>query len=255
MSRVHLPKFLRPERLLDLLRRQPVLILFPSLLRSLIANRIAARDWTTEDYRRFRDDWAQILSVADPRKLDSLSILYQDSLDRIEGLESKGIGILQGVSIVAAGAFVALTGPSASVFIAALGLIYLTTAGIACGMVLLPRKRFQLTLDDLNSDSTGYPDMAASVKTLVPTGIRISNLVTSAIEDLLRGLLLTAAAIVTFVWLGHTILPSEPHAPRPVPSISTRPAKSPSANPSATPTRSSPQQPSSSARSTQLSQK
>lgn len=255
MSCSHLPKFLRPEGLLNLLRHQPALILLPSMLRSLIANRIAARDWNAEDYRRFRDDWAQILTDADPRKLDSLGILYQDSLDRIEGLESKGIGILQGVSIVAAGAFVALTGPGASVVLASLGLIYLTTAGIACGMVLLPRKRFQLTLDDLAGDSTGYADMAATVKTLVPMGIRVSNLATSATEDLLRALVLTAAAIVTFAWLGHTALPSEPHAPRSVPSISTSPAKSPPVKPSATPIRPSPQQPSSSARSTQLSQK
>lgn len=224
---------MRTITLLRILRWRPALIILPSLLRCLASNKLAAREWTDEDYLRFRDSWAQCLADTSQNKLDAMGMLYQDSLVRIGGLESKGIGVLQAVAIVAAGAFVALSGTGISILLAIFSLVYVMTAGIACGMALLPRKRYQLTIDDLRGDSTGYPEMAASIETMIPSGIRVSNLVTSGTEDLLRALVLTVAAIVAFLFLSHTAALSKRNVPNPSPSISVSRTGLPTSEPSA----------------------
>jgi hypothetical protein len=219
---------------LHTLVRSPAILLLPTLPRCLLANHQAAREWTGDDFLRFRDEWAQVLAEGESRKWDAIAILYQDTIARLGSFESKGVGILQAIAIVAAGAFVALTGTAVSVTLGALGLMYLIAAGFACCYILLPRMRYQLTLDDLTGNKNGYAEMAASIKTMVPAGIRSSNLVRSAIEDLMRASVLTLAAIVALIWIGHPSIGNGSPVPSPSPSMSSARASSPSIKPSPT---------------------
>jgi len=183
----------------------------------LRANRVAARDWNQPDFLRFRDEWVSKLANNQLRR-GAIEVLYQDSMARMANLEAKGVGILQAASIVAAGILVAFTGPNISVVLGAFGLVYVTAAAVACCSVLTPRMRYQLTLNEVASDGGGYPEMAAAIKTMEPVGLRASNLVTSAIYDLIRAMTLALAALVALTVIGHSTVGNTHPTPTPLPS-------------------------------------
>jgi hypothetical protein len=82
--------------------------------------------------------------------------------------------------------------------------------GMACCWVLLPRQRFVLALQEALSSTSGIAEMAASARMSEPVSIRVSNLVTSAIHDLVRALALTLIAVIFFVSIGSSSTPVAP---------------------------------------------
>jgi hypothetical protein len=193
-------------------------LLLPTLLECRRANHKVIKDPDDAEFRRLRDSWIQVLEIGSPGKREAVSIAYQDTVGRIATLESKSIGVLQAIAIAAAGAFVALTGTGISIILASIGLLYLTTAGWACCSVLLPRNRWSLGIDNVKVDPDSYSEMAAVTEAMKGLGIRTSNLVTSAVYDLIRGFTLTLAALVAFVSIGHFSAGSRPAVRSPLPS-------------------------------------
>jgi hypothetical protein len=143
--------------------------------------------------------WQTTLVNANQRTFDTVAVIFQTANARIGDLETKAIGLLGVVSIVAAGAFVACTGPLWAAVVGLVGLVYVVSAAIACCLVVIPRARTTLLLEDSTSPSGGYAEMAATTRLLEPVGIRISNLVTSATYDLMRSGLLIFIALLILV--------------------------------------------------------
>lgn len=126
-------------------------------------------------------------------------LAYQQAMDRLTGLESKAVGLLTVIGIVAAGGFAACSGETPAPAVAIAGLAYASFAGVACAMILVPGPRHALVLDDVLSETAGYAEMAAAARMVEPIAARTSNLLTSATYDLVRSFLLIAAALGVLV--------------------------------------------------------
>jgi hypothetical protein len=103
------------------------------------------------------------------------------------------------VSIVAAGGCLACTGLLPAAITELVGLVYVISAAIACCLVIMPRTRTTLILEDSLSPTNGNAEMAAVTRMLEPVGIRVANLVTSATYDLIRSRLVMFVALALFV--------------------------------------------------------
>jgi hypothetical protein len=151
-----------------------------------------------KDADEHRRDWEETLQNSSGDTNEMIARAYQASTDRIAGLEAKGIGMLQAVAIIAAGAVVALTGNQLSTALALAGLGFVVSAGAACCWIIIPRARWTLTLSDIKGPTKGYAEMATATRMAVPVNIRTANMVTAAVYDAIRALIVIVAALVVF---------------------------------------------------------
>ena len=147
-----------------------------------------------KDYEGHLADWAKFADERSPER-DLAELAYQQAMDRLTGFESKAVGLLTVVGIVAAGGFAACAGRSPAPIVAVAGLGYVASAGLASAVILVPRERRALVIDDLRSPTAGYAELAAAARMTEPIALRASNLLTSATYDLVRSFLITAAAL------------------------------------------------------------
>jgi hypothetical protein len=154
--------------------------------------------------------WTAQLTGASKDQTEVIRVAYKESRDRIAGFEAKAVGVLTAMAIVAAVAVLACTGPWEAKLFGVLSILFLTSGGMACCWVLMPRQRFVLALQEALSSTSGIAEMAASARMSEPVSIRVSNLVTSAIHDLVRALALTLIAVIFFVSIGSSSTPVAP---------------------------------------------
>jgi hypothetical protein len=145
------------------------------------------------------EHWQRELAHADQVQRDTVVVIYQAANARIAGLETKAIGLFAVVGVVTAGDFVACTGAIPAAVMGLIGLTYAIFAIAACCLVIVPRGRQTLLLEDSGSPTGGVAEMAAVTRMLEPINIRVSNLVTSAIYDAIRAATLTFVALLVFV--------------------------------------------------------
>jgi hypothetical protein len=122
-------------------------------------------------------------------------LAYQQAMDRLTGLESKAVGLLTVAGIVAAGGFAACAARSPAPIFAVAGLAFVACACVGCALILLPRERYALVVDDVLSPTGGFAEMAAAARMTEPAALRASNLLTSATYDLMRSFLLIGVAL------------------------------------------------------------
>jgi len=151
------------------------------------------------DWDGHRSKWETDLNAPSAEQRDSVKLVYQQSRERLIGFESKAIGVLTAVAIIAAIAGVACTGAAPADWLGLIALLYLVSAGASCCWVLLPGRRFTLVLDEVNSATSGLAEMAASTRMAEPPSIRASNLVTGALHDLVKAMIISVAALAAFV--------------------------------------------------------
>ncbi len=148
-----------------------------------------------KDYEGHLADWTSQFADERSPERDLAELAYQQAMDRLTGFESKAVGLLTVVGIVAAGGFAACAGRSPAPIVAIAGLAYVASAGLACAVILVPRERRALVIGDLRSPTAGYAELAAGARMAEPLALRASNLLTSATYDLVRSFLITAAAL------------------------------------------------------------
>jgi len=132
---------------------------------------------------------------------NAIVTVYADSQDRFTILESKATGVLTAIAIIAALATFACTGSFASATFGSLALLFLTSGGVACCLVLLPKTRYVLSVPSV---VTTDPVLAAAFCARMSENqtLRMANLITSAMRDLLRALVLTLFAVILFIIIG-----------------------------------------------------
>jgi hypothetical protein len=148
-----------------------------------------------KDYDEHVADWTKQFGGGGPAERNLAELAYQQAMDRLTGFESKAVGLLTVVGIVAAGGFAACAGRSPAPIVAIAGLGYVASAGLACAFILVPRERRALVMNDLRSPTAGYAELAAAARMTEPLALRASNLLTSATYDLMRSFLITATAL------------------------------------------------------------
>jgi hypothetical protein len=184
------------KRVLRTLRR-PGRLLLPSVLWIGRTNvRIDANYRRAPTFDESVSDWTQALAE-NPARNENIGRLYDETQSRVAGLEAKAVGMLSAAAIVTAGALVALASPGWARILAAASLIYLCCAVFCFCWTLYPRQRYVLVLPELReSPSGGYAELAAATSANVPILLKISNVVTRGIQDLVRSTVLVLAALV-----------------------------------------------------------
>jgi hypothetical protein len=150
-------------------------------------------------YDAHRAAWTGVFELEEPGRRSLAELAYQQAMDRLIGLETKAVGLLTALGIVAAGGFVACTGTSPAPIFAIAGLAFATSSGLACTLVLLPRRRHALAIGEVLSPTEGYAEMAAATRMIEPVTLRVSNLVTAAVYDLMRSAVLVSVGIAVVV--------------------------------------------------------
>lgn len=179
-----------------------LVLVFPTLPITIYKNaKKLPVDTSDATFNRLRSEWEGELGQGNEGRREAVSVIYQSDIDRIVGLESKAVGLLSAVGIVAAGAFVCVIGKPPASFVAFVALAYALLSGAACCWLLVPEQRAALFLRDVKSQTNGFAEMAAVSAMLTGTIVRKSNLVASAALDLRR------AAIAVVVSLLFLVVP------------------------------------------------
>jgi hypothetical protein len=176
------------------------MILTPSFIWIVLINRkkiSSNEDAAIYDFQHA--EWSSSSSLDEERTRDALGVVYDGVGDRKASLEARSIGLLTVVAILAAIDAVTVTGTLVPRLLSMLAFIFLFFTGLGCWYELFPRQRYSLVLGDVSSATTGAAEMAASVAASERTNLRLANMVTSASYDLVKSLLLTLAALGTFV--------------------------------------------------------
>lgn len=174
----------------------PLRLLLPTLPSVFIANARFSNPQRPAAERAA--DWTERTTSPEQRAVAVLA--YETATARVNGLEAKGVGVLQACAVVAAGALVACASKSGPAqVLGVFALLYLTLAGWACCQVLVPSPRDSVTPGDIGHEHA-YARIAAYTESLSPVSGRIANLVTGAAYDLARASAMTLAALllVTF---------------------------------------------------------
>jgi hypothetical protein len=172
---------------------------FPALPYTIWLNKIKVQKAPdNEEFNALLAQWVTDLRDPVEEQADAVSSIYQESNDRYANLEAKATGVLTAVAIIAAPATLACTGSTIAAIFGGVALFYLTSGGIACSWILLPSMRYALTIEDVLE-----PNLLARSATIAKASesgtLRNSNLITSALHDLLRALAITLIAVVLFI--------------------------------------------------------
>ena len=156
-------------------------------------------DWHTKLQDLMPDERALTVST--------LWSVYESDQNRIRGIESKALGVLQIASLVFAGDVAALTlalrqgawHPKLAIWLVAVSCVYLGMALVASVSVAKPCPRYMLKPADVLPPELVGARLAMATLLNEPTSIARSNLTTSAIFDVLRALIAVAAALVAAI--------------------------------------------------------
>jgi hypothetical protein len=142
--------------------------------------------------------WIQTLTEPTTDQVNTIISIYRESKERYSRLEAKAVGVLTAIAIVAAAATLACTRTFVAAIFGWIALVFLTSGGATCCWVLLPRMRHTLVISDVSQPHL-IARIAATSQFSESGTLQMSNLITSALHDLLRALVFTLVAVLLFI--------------------------------------------------------
>lgn len=179
----------------------------PTLLPALLTNRKVPEDTSADE----EEAWRERLTECSPNDLTSalstLLVLYESDQNRIRGMESKAIGVLQIAGLIFAGDVAALTlafrqNASYTTFVVIfllLSIMYLVSVLIASSIVMTPKPRHVLGVDEVLPPDLAATRLIMSMKLNARASTMINNLTSASVSDAVRAFVVTVVALIAAV--------------------------------------------------------
>lgn len=179
----------------------------PTLLPALLANRKMPEDTSAGKEEAWRDRLRECGPNDLTSALNTLLVMHESDQNRIRGIESKAMGVLQIAGLIFAGDVAALTlalrhNSSYTTFVVLLLLLsvmYLVSVLIASSIVMTPKPRHVLSVDEVLPPDLAATKLVMCMQLNARASTVVNNLTSASVSDAVRAFVITVVALVASV--------------------------------------------------------